>query len=198
MARIRHLHLFAGDLPWRPTVMPDATPELTMIRTDVVGAVGLLVRFPADFRRIAPGSYNAPEDFLVVEGQLVLNDVTYGPGDLTHVPARAPRRSMTSADGALVLAWFGGPLDWVRAPGLPESGEPARSVATGTAALGVLLETLDATWTLSAGDGVDLGPDDDAVALPAGPWGRAGEFTAPGGARVLVRSPRPVLTEGVG
>lgn len=142
----------------------------------------LLTRFPAGFEREQVGSYPVAETFLVVRGELVLEQVRHGPGTLVHVPARAIRTDLRTGSGATALAWFSGAPVFV--PGRLEAVDwPVRAVDLSSGELGPspqgeVLRTPEAVWTVQAtsiGEHVDL--DTFRWALHA----------EPAGSRLLVR-----------
>ena len=98
-----------------------AQPIYTMLLSydRSTGRRRLLVRFPADFSRVEPGSYQTGEEFLVLEGSLELGEQRFEPGDLVVIEAEAIRPATTSAAGALALVAFGARPRWTPHTGAP-------------------------------------------------------------------------------
>ena len=80
------------------------------------------------------GHYAAAEEFLVIEGELLMSKVRYRQGDYVVVPPGCLRTDTGTEPGALALARFSGPPEWsqgqsdpagevsrVRWPNLPET-----------------------------------------------------------------------------
>ena len=78
------------------------------------GAFWALVRFPAGWSRPATGHYRVDEDFWILEGELEMSGITYGPEQGALIPAGTPRSQSRSEAGALAVARFDGPAAWVR------------------------------------------------------------------------------------
>ncbi|MCB1004715.1 MAG: hypothetical protein KDB35_11085 [Acidimicrobiales bacterium] len=122
------LHL-DGDHDWRAVPMPGADHDLEVVRlASPRGRFSILGRFPAGFERAEPGGYLAAEEFLVLDGELELEDLVLRRGDLTVVPGGYARRGMRSPQGCLVLAWFGGLPDFLPADALPPCSTPIVTV----------------------------------------------------------------------
>lgn len=104
-------------LDWRELTIPDGSPAVAVarLRLEPDGAFWALVRFPAGWARPGRGHYLVEEDFWVLEGELTMSGVTYGPEQGAHIPARAERSDTRTPRGALAVARFGGPATWVRA-----------------------------------------------------------------------------------
>ncbi len=171
-----------ADLAWRRVPMPGAELGLDLVPLAADGEAFTIVgRFPAGFARLAPGGYLAAEDFVVLDGHLEIEGVRYGPGTLTHVPARYLRSRMLAPQGCTVLAWFGGPAIFREPDELaPGSAEPIRSWDLGALADGEELRTADATWRRAGGDwpagaeGFDLAGTGWAREAARWPGGAAG------------------------
>ena len=118
-----------GPQPWRPVPMPGANRDLDLVRlASSRDRFAIHGRFPAGFERLVPGGYAAPEELLVLEGQLELEGVTYRRGDLTVVPGWYRRTAMRSPDGCRLLAWFGGLPKFLPADRLEPCRESIASV----------------------------------------------------------------------
>ncbi len=144
--------------PWRSIPMPGSEQQLDVVRlASPRDRLTLHCRFPVGFERTVPGGYAVSEEFLVLEGELEIGERTCVPGDLVVVPARYLRPGMRAPRGCRVLAWFGGPADFVEAGGLQACHEPLVSVPTAAAARGHLAASDAGTWSRGAvpeGDGV--------------------------------------------
>lgn len=110
MSRRAQVHLRAADQPWRDGPMPGAGSPIQMVLLESSTApFAILGRFPAGFDRSVPGGYDAAEEFVVLAGEVVLDDeLAIGAGTLAHIGAGRLRRSLRAPEGALVLAWFAG------------------------------------------------------------------------------------------
>lgn len=111
-----------ASLTWREAPMPGASPvEMALLPKLPDKGYRAFVRFPAGWSRPDVGHYAVPEEFLVLEGELRLNDRTWKAGDCAWLPALQLRRDLGSPSGCLVFAWFGGTPRWI-------PGEPATAV----------------------------------------------------------------------
>jgi len=104
-------------LEWQEITIPDGSPAVTVarLREEAGGAFWALVRFPAGWSRPVTGHYPVDEEFWVLEGDLVMNGVTYRPEQGAYLGAGTPRSDTRSEAGALAIARFAGPATWVRA-----------------------------------------------------------------------------------
>ena len=152
MSRPTEVDLTVPGAAWREIAMPAANLAFLATRLDSVeGELAMHGRFPAGFTRPVAGGYQVPEEFLVIEGELVVSGTTYRRGDLTYVPARHLRTDMSSADGCTVLAWFGGPAIFHTEDELDGGhweGLVSVSVLEGR---GPLLVARDIEWATTAG-----------------------------------------------
>jgi len=103
-------------LAWREITIPDGSPAVAVarLREEAGGAFWTLVRFPAGWSRPITGHYLVDEEFWVLEGDLVMNGVTYRPDQGDYLRAGTPRSDTRSETGALAIARFAGPATWVR------------------------------------------------------------------------------------
>jgi len=103
-------------LNWRLVTIPDGSPAVAVarLREEAGGAFWALVRFPPGWSRPITGHYLVDEEFWVIEGDLVMNGVTYRPEQGACLRAGTPRSDTRSAAGALAVARFAGPATWVR------------------------------------------------------------------------------------
>ncbi|TDD35610.1 hypothetical protein E1287_13245 [Actinomadura sp. KC06] len=133
-----------GGSPWRTFTIPGSAPPVALVRLEVDrgdGSSTSLVRFPAGWTRPGAGYYGCDEEFVVLDGELEVSGVGYGPGDRGWIPARGTRTDSRTSTGVTALAWFSGVPDWfdgaggapgaVRTPLLtvpiPDGGLPLRS-----------------------------------------------------------------------
>lgn len=118
------------ELDWRETTMPGGSGPvaLALLPRQPDNAFRAYVRFPPGWSRPGPGHYAEAEEFVVLEGELGLNGLTWRAGDYALVPAGCPRRGMHTASGCLVLARFSAAPRWI--PGSPNPpAEPAPLIA---------------------------------------------------------------------
>lgn len=116
----------ADGLAWRPFTIPGSGPPVELVRLEVDRADGSsssMVRFPAGWSRPAAGHYVCGEEFVVLDGELTVSGVVYGPGDRGWIPAGGTRAGSRTATGVLALAWFDGIPTWVEGEGDAASGE---------------------------------------------------------------------------
>jgi hypothetical protein len=106
------------SLEWSDFTIPESSPpvRLARLRQEADGGIWWLVRFPAGWSRPLPGHYLVEEEFWVLEGELDVSEVRYGPGDRGLVAAGEERRGSASGPGALAVARFGGPARWISSP----------------------------------------------------------------------------------
>lgn len=106
----------SAALDWQEVTIPDGSPAVGVarLREEAGGAFWVLVRFPAGWSRPVTGHYLVEEEFWVLEGELVMSGVTYGPERGGRVPAGTPRSDTRSEGGALTVARFAGPATWTR------------------------------------------------------------------------------------
>ena len=106
--------------------MPGASGPVALARLprQPDGAFRAYVRFSPGWSRREAGHYAEAEEFLVLEGALSLNGITWRAGDCACVPAYCVRRDMHSASGCLVFARFDAAPRWIA--GVPAS--PAQPI----------------------------------------------------------------------
>jgi hypothetical protein len=101
--------------------------QLARLPSATDGAFRAFVRFPAGWERPEAGHYACAEEVLVLEGDLGLNDMTWGAGGYAWIPAYRVRSALRSESGCLAFAWFGAPPRWI--PGTPTNGAPSGAVS---------------------------------------------------------------------
>ena len=112
-------------LEWHAAPMPGSTGPVRLALLPVLsdGAFRAFVQFPAGWARLGAGHYPVAEEFLVLEGDLRLNDTTWRAGGYAWVPANRVRSASRSESGCLAFAWFSSLPRWT--PGEPrESALP--------------------------------------------------------------------------
>jgi len=119
-----------ASLAWRAAPMPGALPvEMALLPKLPDGGFRAFVRFPKGWSRPDVGHYAVAEEFVVLDGSLVLTGKTWNKGAHVWIPAFERRHGLASPTGCLVFAWFGGTPRWI--PGEPtrwaESERPHRS-----------------------------------------------------------------------
>ena len=174
---------------WREIPMPAANLPLTMVRLDSADDVlTLYARFPAGFERPVPGGYAVYEEFLVLDGELMLDETLHTRGDLVYVPPLQVRTGMGSESGCTVLGWFGGMADFVEATDLRHSTRGGtRTTSVLAAEAGIVKQSEASRWVVTGGDGVGAGAD-DLVDLDLSRWRRGGASPDAGQAPLLVRT----------
>lgn len=105
---------YGGGLAGVETRMLSLDPE--------TGASSLLLRIPAGFSMDLPHHLRVDEEFLVLAGDLRIDEIDHRRYTYAHLPAGWDRTHMSSREGAVVLAFY--------------SGEPA--LHEGTAPSGML------------------------------------------------------------
>lgn len=175
--------------------MPGANLGIELVPVRSVGkAFTMLGRFPPGFDRPGPGGYLAAEEFLVLDGELELEDVVAGRGDLCAVPARWERTAMRSRGGCTVLAWFSGAADYRPAAELDgRAGEGLSRVRPlADPAGGCVLRTDEARWLVTGPADMPRDRPADVVDAALGTWVHLADLddALPPG-RLLVRVPEP-------
>jgi len=121
------------SLSWDEAIIPDSSPTPAMVRlwSDPAGSMTALVRFPAGWARPHRGYYEVEEQFVVLEGLVVLGTLEVAAGSWCVIPAGCLRDSSVAPEGALALALFSGPPRWRRdipdPPGPPPTLKSLRS-----------------------------------------------------------------------
>lgn len=175
MPRADALDLRAPDQPWRPVPMEGANLGLDVVPLQSApGALTMLARFPAGFARRTPGGYAATEEFLMLDGELEFETLRHGPGSLVFIPARFLRTSLVSPSGCTVLAWWGGPAEFVAADRLDAPvHEGMTCVDVASSQPGPLLSAGPVIWTRQPAGAPVPPADADVVDLAMTRWHRA-------------------------
>jgi hypothetical protein len=107
-----------ASLAWSAVVLPgsDAPVRLARLPRAADAAFRAFVAFPAGWTRPQAGHYPVAEEFLVLEGDLRLNDAAWSAGGYARIPAHRLRSVLRSEAGCLVFAWFAAPPDWIHGP----------------------------------------------------------------------------------
>ena len=102
-------------LEWHSAPMPGSNGAVELARLPQLDdqAFRAFVRFPAGWARPGAGHYAVPEEFLLLDGDLSLNGITWNTGGYAWIPARRVRGGSSSVGGCLAFAWFGGLPRWV-------------------------------------------------------------------------------------
>ena len=112
-----------ASLDWKTVEMPgsNAPVQLAQLPRAADDAFRAFVRFPSGWSRPAAGHYAVAEEFLILEGDLQLNDTTWRTGGYAWIPSRRVRMGSRSESGCLAFAWFMSAPRWI--PG--KAAEPA-------------------------------------------------------------------------
>lgn len=101
-------------LPWQEGRYGDGGSGLRskMLSLDRdTGASSLLVEYPPGWTNgadDAPRHLGVDEEFFVLAGKLVVDDIGYGGKSYAHLPAGFTRRRASAPDGAVVLTFYSG------------------------------------------------------------------------------------------
>lgn len=109
MAREHTLFVMAQDIPWDTGLYSGARPELRskMLSIDEAGTdATVVVEYPAGWAADGAEHCTAHEEFLVIEGEIEVNGITYGMHHYAFLPAGYVRNSASSANGAKLLTMF--------------------------------------------------------------------------------------------
>jgi len=103
----------------QPTPVPDANIPLltTLLHADPNSRAScMLVEFPVGWKRTA-GIYSCAEHAGVLEGEILLDGVSWNTHQGFVVPADRARTETFTPGGALAVAWFGGAPRWTSGSG---------------------------------------------------------------------------------
>jgi hypothetical protein len=110
MSRPRIEFVQAQRIPWRRNTLDAVRPGVEtrlLSEDDVTGARSLLVRYPAGFA-LPGGALAADEEFLVLDGELMIGGAAYPAMTYAHLPAGHDAGERSCAKGAVVLEFFSG------------------------------------------------------------------------------------------
>ncbi|MBM3504153.1 MAG: hypothetical protein FJX65_09785 [Alphaproteobacteria bacterium] len=127
MSRPHCVFIQAQDLPWIEGVPGGLRPGVesrTLSREEATGAATLLMRYPRGWRRGGPEYLTVSEEFLVLDGALLINGERYAKGHFAHFPSGYGRMEALAPDGAVVLTMLSGPA--VPIHGAPPTGYDGR------------------------------------------------------------------------
>jgi hypothetical protein len=116
----------------QPTTVPDANAPLltTLLYSDPqTRASCLLVEFPQGWKRAA-GTYSCAEHAIVLDGEIILDGITWTAGQGFVVPAGAVRTETYTPHGAVAVAWFGGTPRWTSKVDTSESASSGNPSGT--------------------------------------------------------------------
>lgn len=91
-------------------LMPGSTTPVRQARLTCSSSV---IRYPPGWARPQRGHYLAGEEFVVLDGELLVSGVAYPAGRHGWLPAGALRHSGAAPAGALVFSAFAGTAAWV-------------------------------------------------------------------------------------
>ena len=118
-------------LEWHSAAMPGGNGPVELARLPQLDdqAFRAFVRFPAGWARPGAGHYAVPEEFLILDGDLSLNGITWNTGGYAWIPARRVRSGSSSVGGCLAFAWFGGLPRWVAGEAVVPTNDAAVNFA---------------------------------------------------------------------
>jgi hypothetical protein len=103
-----------ASLTWREAPMPGASPiRMALLPKLGDGAFRAFVRFPPGWARLQRGHYEAAEEFIVLEGELALDERRWQPGGYAWIAPLRLRTHLRSETGCLVFATFSSPPRWI-------------------------------------------------------------------------------------
>ena len=109
MARPHILFIQAPDLPWVEGLYSGARRDVQskILSIDESGRDStVIVRYPPGWRRDTTEHLTAHEEMLVLDGEIEINGIAYGPQHYGFLPARHVRTTASSLNGATVLTMF--------------------------------------------------------------------------------------------
>jgi hypothetical protein len=111
-----HIEFVQAQLiPWRRIGPSAARPDVEykfLSRDAADGACSAILRYPPGWRREGLEHVLADEEIYVLEGDLTINDITYGPDAYAFLPSGWSRARAYSRGGAVVLSYFSGEPFW--------------------------------------------------------------------------------------
>jgi hypothetical protein len=111
-----------ASLSWQSVPMPYSSGPVNLARLPLKGSAFLaFVRFPAGWSRPEPVVYQAAGEFVILEGDLRINDHHWKARSYGYVPAQHTRGITESTAGCLAWARFhGSPKPFKAAPSTDE------------------------------------------------------------------------------
>ena len=104
---------------WSPTGWPGVSMKmLQQVESTGGGGTGGMIgmmRMAAGSSIPAHSHTHADQAVFVIEGDLIDEDVTYGPGTFLVAKAGTPHGPHGSSGGCVLLSWYAGPPDFVPA-----------------------------------------------------------------------------------
>ena len=101
-------------LRWQDMPMPDASAPVRLARLSCMQPdhFWALVAFPPGWQRVRSGHYSVDEDFLLLQGDLTINGVSWHAQEHGFVPAHTLREQTESIHGCVACARFHGRAQW--------------------------------------------------------------------------------------
>jgi quercetin dioxygenase-like cupin family protein len=106
------IKLDTSALPWSPTAWPGVSMKMLQ-QVESTGGMTGMTRMAAGSSIPAHSHTHADQMVFVVEGDLVEEGVTYGPGSFLVVKAGSPHGPHGSSGGCVLLTTYFGPPDLV-------------------------------------------------------------------------------------
>ena len=103
-------------LAWSPTGWPGVSMKMLQqveSSDETIGGMSGMMRIEAGSSIPAHSHTHADQAVFVIEGDLVEEGVTYGPGSLLVAKAGTPHGPHGSSGGCVLLSWYFGPPDFV-------------------------------------------------------------------------------------
>ena len=100
------------SLPWRSGIVPvDGVVTRILSRDEASGAVTMINRYPADTAIEQAYALDIDKEFIVLRGELRINEVSYTKGDYAYMPAGFERRKTIVPEACDVLTFYEGSTD---------------------------------------------------------------------------------------
>jgi hypothetical protein len=137
-------------LAWQAAPMPYSTGPVSIARLPSGNDDFLaFVRFPAGWSRSQPVVYEAAEEFVILEGELRIDDQCWVAPAYGCVAPGSVRRLTASQPGCLAWARFHGSPRAVKAEGAVQTADTARTGANRLRPAGALQASAPASWSES-------------------------------------------------
>ena len=104
--------LDTSALAWSPTGWPGVSTKLLQ-QIESTGGMSGMMRMEAGSSIPAHSHTHSDQAVLVVEGDLIDEGVSYGPGSFLVAKAGTPHGPHGSSGGCVLLSWYAGPPDFV-------------------------------------------------------------------------------------